>query len=116
MLLDDAHNSLGWPSPEQVLEPRGAGAHIYAEFAKQKIGVALHRKFNGLRVETGVLAADPTSDSTESPIAVVCQFQSGASDDVLDEAHRLAWNFSRTALLITLEPHRLIAWSCRSEE
>ena len=26
--------------------------------------------------------------------------------------HRLAWNLSRTALLVTLEPHRLIAWTC----
>jgi hypothetical protein len=112
MLLDDAHNSLGWPSPDQVLDPVGAGARVYADFAKQKIGVALCRKFPNLQVETGILAADPNSDSTEAPIAVICQFSSGAREDVLNEAQRLAWNFSRTALLITLEPHRLIAWSC----
>ncbi|HXD00380.1 MAG TPA: N-6 DNA methylase [Verrucomicrobiae bacterium] len=112
MLLDDAHASLGWPHPEQVFNPDGSGASVYATFAKQKIGEALRRRFPDLQVETGVLAADPNSDSTEAPIAVVCQFPSGAREDVLDEAHRLAWNFSRTALLITLEPHRLIAWSC----
>jgi type I restriction-modification system DNA methylase subunit len=112
MLLDDAHNQLGWPGQDQVLEPVGAGARVYADFAKEKIGAALRRKFPQLQVDTGVLAADPNSDSTEAPIAVVCQFPSGAREDVLNEAHRLAWNFSRTALLITLEPHRLIAWSC----
>lgn len=112
MLLDDAHNFLGWPTPDQVLDPVGSGARIYADFAKQKIGAALRRQFSNLQVETGVLAADPNSDSTEAPIAVVCQFPSGADDDMLDFAHKLAWNFSRTALLITLEPYRLIAWSC----
>jgi N-6 DNA Methylase len=112
MLLDDAHNQLGWPEQGQVLDPVGSGARVYADFAKQKIGEALRRKFKNLQVETGVLAADPNSDSTEAPIAVVCQFPSGAREEVLNEAHRLAWNFSRTALLITLEPHRLIAWSC----
>jgi hypothetical protein len=34
------------------------------------------------------------------------------SEPILAEAHRLAWSFSRTTLLVTLEPHRLIAWSC----
>lgn len=112
MLLNEAHNSLGWPSADQVLEPVGAGARVYADFAKQKIGVALRRKFPNLNVETGVLSADPSCESTEAPIAVVCEFPSGARDEELDEAHRLAWNFSRTALLVTLEPHRIIAWSC----
>jgi type I restriction-modification system DNA methylase subunit len=112
MLLDDAHNQLGWPCQKQVLEPVGAGARVYADFAREKIGAALRRKFDKLQVDTGVLAADPSSDSTEAPIAVVCQFPSGVPGDVLDEAHRLAWNFSRAALLVTLEPHRLIAWSC----
>jgi len=63
-------------------------------------------------MEAGVLAADPNSDSTEVPIAIVCEFRSGATEEALREAHRLAWNFSRVALLITLEPHRLLAWSC----
>jgi hypothetical protein len=112
MLLDDAHNQLGWPEPEQVLEPSGTGARVYADYAKQKVGDVLRRSFPGLHVQAGVLSADPSSRSTEAPIAIVCQFPRGASDEVLDEAHRLAWNFSRAALLITLEPHRLIAWSC----
>jgi len=112
MLLSEAHSILGWPSPAQVLDPTGSGARVYADFAKRKIGAALARRFPGLKVDTGILAADPNSESTEAPIAVVCQFPSGATIDALNEAHRLAWNFSRTALLITLEPHRLVAWSC----
>jgi type I restriction-modification system DNA methylase subunit len=112
MLLDDAHNSLGWPSAAQVLEPVGAGARVYADFAKQKIGAALQRRFPNLHVETGVLSADPNSDNTEAPIAVACEFPTGAREEELEEAHRLAWNFSRTALLVTLEPSRIIAWSC----
>ncbi|MCC5840014.1 MAG: N-6 DNA methylase [Opitutales bacterium] len=31
---------------------------------------------------------------------------------MLREAQRLAWNFTRASLLITLEPHRVQAWTC----
>jgi len=112
MLLDRAHDWLGWPDPKQVFEPEGAGAKVYADFAKQKIGEALKRAFPQLVVETGILAPDPNSATTETPLAVVCQFPNGARPEELQETHRLAWNFSRTALLITLEPHRLTAWTC----
>lgn len=112
MLLDEAHDTLGWPTRKQVVQPDGAGARVFADFAQQKIGEALRRKYPGLQVATGILAADPHSNSTEAPLAIVCEFPSGAGDKELAEAHRLAWNFSRTALLLTLEPDRLIAWSC----
>jgi type I restriction-modification system DNA methylase subunit len=112
VLYDDAHQFFGWPARPQVFDPKGAGARVYADEVKRKIGAELRRRFPALTVEAGVLAADPNSDSTEAPIAVVCEFPSGAPDDALKLAHRLAWNFSRTALLITLEPQRLLAWSC----
>ncbi|MBN1360416.1 MAG: N-6 DNA methylase [Sedimentisphaerales bacterium] len=112
MLYKDAHQFFGWPARPQVFDPKGAGARAYADEVKRKIGLELHRQFPNLAVETGILAADPNSDNTEAPIAVVCEFPSGANDEALKQAHRLAWNFSRTALLITLEPHRLLAWSC----
>lgn len=112
MLYDDVHNWLGWPDPEQVFEPSGAGAKVYAEFARKKIQGAMEIAHRGVKVKVGVIAADPNSDSSEAPLALVCEFPHAASDEVLDLVHRLAWNFSRTALLITLEPHRLIAWSC----
>jgi len=112
VLYDDAHQFFGWPDRSQAFEPEGAGARVYAEEVKRKIGAELQREFPSLAVDTGILAPDPNSDSTEAPIAVICEFPSGATDGALKQAHRLAWNFSRTALLITLEPHRLIAWSC----
>ena len=112
MLLTQAHQALGWPQREQIVTPRGEGPKIYADFTKRKIEAALRRKYPAVEVHTGILAVDPDDDATVAPIAVVCEFPSGAPDEVLDEAHRLAWNFSRTALLITLEPHRLVAWSC----
>lgn len=112
MRYDDAHQFFGWPDRQQVFDPKGAGARAYADEVKRKIGMELRRQFPNLVVEIGILAADPNSDSTEAPIAVVCEFSTGASEEALKQAHRLAWNFSRTALLITLEPHRLLAWSC----
>ena len=111
MLLERAHTELGWPPPDLVLQPPGAGAKLYADFAQQKIGESLKRV--GARdVRVGVLSYDPNSDGSEAPLALVCEFKGGASDEELQEAHRLAWNFSRTALLITLEPNRVIAWTC----
>jgi len=112
MPYDSVYHWLGWPQPEQVFEPEGAGASVYAEFARNKIGGALKLAHPGVNVRVGVLVPDPRSDNTEAPLAVVCEFPRGARDEELDLAHLLAWNFSRTALLITLEPHRLIAWSC----
>jgi hypothetical protein len=112
VLYDDAYQFFGWPARPQVFDPKGAGARLYADEVKRKICAELQRQFPKLSVEAGVLSADPNSDSTEAPIAVVCEFPSGATEEALKQAHRLAWNFSRTALLITLEPHRLLAWSC----
>jgi type I restriction-modification system DNA methylase subunit len=112
VLYDDAHEFFGWPDRSQVFDPKGAGARAYAGEVKRKIGAELRRKFPNLAIEAGILAADPNSDSTEAPIAIICEFPSGANEEALNTAHRLAWNFSRTALLITLEPHRLLAWSC----
>jgi len=106
------HHWLGWPAPEEAFGPSGAGTKVFADFAKKKIQSALNVYYPGVTVETGVIAPDPYSDSSDAPLALVCEFPRAASDDVLDLAHKLAWNLSRTALLITLEPHRLIAWSC----
>jgi len=112
MLLRNAADWLGWPKPSLILDPRGEGAAVCASLVKQKIGEPLKREFSGLVVETGILTPDPNGQDTTAPLAVVCQFPTGAPDEALKEAHRRAWNFSRMALLITLEPHRLIAWSC----
>ncbi len=112
MLYADIYNWLGWPDPEQAFEPSGAGAKVYAEFARKKLAGALRQAHPGVEIRVGVIAADPNSNSSEAPLALVCEFPRAASDAVLDLTHKLAWNFSRTALLITLEPHQFIAWSC----
>ncbi len=112
MLLDDAHHELGWPARGDVLNPPGAGSRTYADFARAKIEAELRRQHPGVTVATGILASDPQDDATTAPLAVVCEFPHGASDSALATAHRLAWNFSRTTLLVTLEPGRLVAWSC----
>ncbi|WP_200800766.1 class I SAM-dependent DNA methyltransferase [Agrobacterium sp. DSM 25558] len=44
-------------------------------------------------------------------MAVVVEFASGVSDDTLQELQRLAWNFSHSPTLITLEPHLLRVWT-----
>lgn len=111
MLLKDACDWLGWPDPAQVLSPKGEGAAACARIARLKIGGALNRQFD-VSVETGILTPDPKGDSTAVPLAVICQFPRATSEEVLKEAHRLAWNFSRSSVLVTLEPNRIIAWSC----
>lgn len=112
MLLEQASEWLGWPQPQNIFKPAGEGAAVIARAAKQKIGEPLKRAFPGLVVETGILTLDPLGAGTAVPLAVICQFPSGAQPEALRESHRLTWNFSRTALLVTLEPQRLMAWSC----
>ena len=111
MWLDAVAQNLGWPTPDQITSPKGGGPSHYAQLVCQKIGGALGRWAN-IEVHTGVLSANPSGDSAEAPLAVVCEFPRPVSDDVLKEAQRLCWNFSRSSLLITLEPHRIQAWSC----
>ncbi|MCW5552346.1 MAG: N-6 DNA methylase [Verrucomicrobiae bacterium] len=45
-------------------------------------------------------------------MAIVCEFSKRPSDQQLQFAHKLAWNFCRTRLLITAERDRLRAWTC----
>lgn len=111
MILDLAHKKFGWPSREAVLSPTGAGPSVYASLVQAKLGRALARRSDSEGVKVGILAADPAADATEAPLAVVCEFDTMASDAAIEEAHRLAWNFCRSPLLLTLEPHLIRAWS-----
>lgn len=115
MSLYEAHKQFDWPTPEQILDPSGAGPNVFAQLAKDKLGKAIERLQDGAGVKVGVLSASPEDDATESPIAVVCEFQRNASESTLQETHRLAWNFSRAPLLITIEPDLVRAWSCCEE-
>lgn len=112
VLYDSIHTWLGWPDAKQAFEPSGAGAKEFSDFAQKKIQIALDFAHRGVTVNVGVIAADPCSDSSEAPLALVCEFPRAASVEVLDLVHKLAWNLCRTAILVTLEPHKLIAWSC----
>jgi hypothetical protein len=115
MSLHEAHKQFAWPSPEQIIDPPGAGPSVFSQLAKDKIGRAIARLEDGAGVKVGILAASPDDDTTEAPLAIVCEFQGAASEQTLQEAHRLAWNFSYAPLLITIEPGLVRAWSCCEE-
>jgi len=110
MSLLNLYQQLGWPKPEEILSPVGIGVRVVAELASEKIGQVLAREFQGVSVKVGVLSASP--DTSEAPIAIICDFANAVSAEVLFEAQRLAWNFSRSLLLITIEPHIIRKWSC----
>ncbi len=110
--LATAHADLGWPKPEDVTSPDGAGPRVFAELAREKIGRAL-AVFPGASDATiGVLASDPGSADTAPPLSIVVEFTQLVGDATLREAQRLAWNFSHCPALITIEPGLLRVWSC----
>lgn len=110
MLLDQASHRLGWPDRRQVIKPSGGGNRVLAELAQEKIGLPLKRE--GATVEVGVLSPSPETANTEAPLAIVCEFGKRPPEQLFELAHRLAWNFCRTRLLITAERDRLRAWTC----
>ncbi|MHC4176170.1 MAG: DNA methyltransferase, partial [Planctomycetota bacterium] len=113
MSLSTLTDQLAWPAPQEILRPRGAGPGVLASLATEKIGKAIGRELGGSgRVKVGVLTRNPRGVSSEAPIAVVCEFSRPATDSILQLAHRLAWNFCRAPLLVTVEPHQVRAWTC----
>lgn len=112
MSFKRAHKLLEWPDEKSVFRPTGAGAKVNLRLAEAKIGQALKRLATGADVKVGVLTLDASSSATQSPLAVVCEFSKRVSQETLNTAHALAWNFCRGPLLITIEPHALRAWSC----
>jgi len=114
-LLELAHQKLHWPTPKEILEPSGTGPSVYAQLAREKLGRTIGKLPDGQGVQIGVLAANPQGDSTETPIALVCDFPGEVSEETLKTTYRLAWSFSRTPSLITTEPQRLRIWTCYEE-
>lgn len=112
MSFKRVHKLLEWPDAKSVFHPSGAGAKINLRLAEAKIGQALRRLPDGRQVKVGVLIDDPKSSSTQAPLAVVCEFPNPVSQGTLNAAHALAWNFCRSPLLVTIEPHIVRAWSC----
>ena len=105
-------DQLDWPDSETILRPRGAGPTVLATLAKEKIEARLRQLAGSSALSVGVLVPDPDTPNTPSGMAIVCEFSRPAQEDLLREAHRLAWNFCRVPVLITIEPHRLRTWSC----
>lgn len=113
-LLELAHEKLYWPHPEQIWTPKGSGPRVYAELVQKKIGKAIAREFSedAGDAKFGILAANPDGNSTEAPLAIVCEFNRPISPETLKETYRLAWSFSRARSLITVEPNALKVWTC----
>ena len=111
-ILEQAHRELKWPSPKEMVRPRGAGQRVLAELARRKLQGVLSLMAPGAHVTVGILSRDPRDEGTVCPLAVVCEFSRAVSNATLREAHKLSWNFSRAPLLVTLEPHQIRAWTC----
>jgi hypothetical protein len=110
--LDFFHEKLDWPTPDEIDSPSGPGAEIYARLAKRKVGHPLRLQFGGRGVKIGVLAKNPRAEDSDEPVGLLCRFSRTLSPKMLHEVQRLAWNFCRTPLLVTIEKHLVRAWSC----
>jgi len=110
--LDRIHRELGWPAASEILQPSGAGPRMFAELVRRKLQIPLGRIQKKARVQVGILSRNHKEDVTDPPLAIVCEFSHPVSAETIYEAHRLAWNFSHSPMLITLEPHQIRAWTC----
>lgn len=110
--LDWAREHLGWPTPEVVLDPPGAGLGVIRELARKKIQARILGLPGGSGMRIGVLANDFGSTDTQPLLAIVCDFPRAVPSATLHELHRLAWNFSHAPALVVSEPHRLRLFTC----
>ena len=110
--LETTHNVLGWPAPDNVTHPQGAGASVFATLVREKIGRTLRRFPEAQDARIGVLMADPDASTSEPPLAIVAEFHSEIDAESLRELQRLSWNFSHAPTVITIEPTLLRVWSC----
>ena len=111
-IIDRVHKELNWPVASEIFQPSGAGPRMLAELVQRKLQNPLCRLEDGIEPRVGILLRDPTADETASPLAVVCEFPRPVSNQIIREAHRLAWNLSHAPVLVTLEPHQIRAWTC----
>jgi hypothetical protein len=112
MSLELTHSKLGWPSRDRIFDPPGEGARVYARLARDKLGGAIALRPDAADTEVGVLSPNPDSSDSVPPLAVVCEFGRQVSAQTLCEMQKLAWNFSRCPMLVTVEPHLLRVWTC----
>jgi hypothetical protein len=111
-LLSKLHKRLQWPKPDYIVSPPGAGPAVYSRLAHLKIEKPLARRLGEGQVRVNVLVGNPLDDSTVAPIAIFCEFVKALTPEDLNETRRLAWNFCRSPILITSEPHLIRVWSC----
>jgi hypothetical protein len=115
-LLSLAEEVLGWPSREEIFRPKGGAKRVLADSADRKIGGAVRRLTEDTGARVGILAPNPGTDVSDSPLALVCEFPRPVSDSVISETQRLAWNFSLSPLLVTVEPHLIRSFTCCEQE
>jgi hypothetical protein len=86
---------------------------VLAELARKKIEGTVRKSLEGTSdAQVGILTNNPDSERTEAPLALVCEFARAVPDATLALCHKLAWNFVRSPLLVTVEPHRVRTWTC----
>jgi hypothetical protein len=85
---------------------------VFAQLARAKIEPTLANLPDIPQLKVGVLSRNSCSRETEPPIAIVAEFDRAARDAVLAELHRLAWNFSHSPTVVTIEPHLMRVWTC----
>jgi len=112
LTVDLVADALGWPSASDVINPAGSGPSVFARLAQDKLGRALARFSEDGCAKVGILTSDPDSPATEAPIAIVVEFQTRVRSETLRELQRLAWNFSHSPTVITIEPDIVRVWSC----
>jgi len=112
LTIDQVAASLDWPEAAALLTPLGGGAAVLAELARDKIGRGLAALIAPDAYRLGILSAAPEAESTEAPLAIVLEFGFAVSVEILREAQRLAWNFSHSPALITIEPDLVRVWTC----
>ncbi|MBI5438268.1 MAG: N-6 DNA methylase [Nitrosomonadales bacterium] len=112
MSLKLVHEKLGWPSPDEIRNPSGEGGRIFAELVEAKIRRAIALQPGSPNVKIGVLLRNSKTTVTEAPLAVVAEFNGKASDATLRELQRLAWNFSHSPTVVTIEQGLLRVWTC----
>lgn len=117
MSLKEVVKLLDWYPEEDIKNPSGMGAKIFTELLKKKIARTLKIEKN-VDVEVGVLVHDPYAETTQTPIAIVCEFNKDIDLETLNLTHQLSWNFCRSPLLIIVESTQVRALSCykRPEE
>ena len=112
MTLARAIANLGWPDETSIMAPSGAGPAVTVDLARNKVGQCLQSLEGGRNAKVGVLSADAEANTTEAPLALVCEFAQPVPETTIAEVHRLAWNFCRTPLLVTVDTVRLRAFTC----